>query len=165
MTLRPRKGLWSAHINSHHTASILEVGCRQLRRIYWAGRPIRLFLFAFRRYAPPADDETILGGATQSAATLCECCVARCLATFLNLWRCRTIGLDDRPPQRVAALRSGAGAAPPKLYRMLGHAFSRGRSFIRVRLPPAEIIPAGAWNAFGLRAERTCPPTGVGGSH
>ena len=37
----------------------------------------------------------VLGGATQSAATLCECCVARCLATFLNLWRCRTIGFEE----------------------------------------------------------------------
>lgn len=38
----------SAHVNKHHTPSMLEVGCRQLRRIDWAERPICLFLFAFR---------------------------------------------------------------------------------------------------------------------
>lgn len=135
MALRPQKGLWSAHTNSHHTASILEVGCRQLRRIYWAGRPICLFLLAFRCYAPPADDETILGGATQSAATLCECCVASCLrhsqlVALPHHWS----GRPTHPEGSRASL--SAEVAPPKLYRVLGHTFSRVRSFIRVRLPP-----------------------------
>lgn len=82
MTLRTQNSLRSAHINLHHKASILEVGCRQLRRIDWAGRPICLFLFAFRNCVPPADDETVLGGATQSAAPLCECCAANYLRYF-----------------------------------------------------------------------------------
>ena len=46
----------------HHTASVPEVGCRQLRRIDWAGRPICIFLFAFRRYAPPAVGYRLLRG-------------------------------------------------------------------------------------------------------
>jgi len=58
-----------------------------------------------------------------------------------------------------------AGASPPKLYRMLGHAFSRGRSFIRVRLPPPKYIPAGAVMISGFALDALAHPHKcVGGS-
>ena len=77
----------------------------------------------------------VLGGASQSAAPRCAGSVANRLRHSQLGAAYAALGLDDRPTQRGAALCSGAGAAPPKLYRMLGHAFSRVRSFIRVRLP------------------------------
>ena len=51
-----------------------------------------------------------LGGASQSAATRCAGSVATCLRHSQLGAAYAALGLDDRPTQRVAALRSGAGA-------------------------------------------------------
>ena len=93
----------SAHINKHHTPSMLEVGCRQLRRIDWAGRPICIFLFAFRPLGS-SGHKPVLGGARAKRGYPLRGLRCEESATIHLLCCYRTIGLDARPTQRVAAL-------------------------------------------------------------
>lgn len=125
----------SAHINKHHTPSMLEVGCRQLRRIDWAGRPICIFLFAFRPLGS-SGHKPVLGGARAKRGYPLRGLRCEESATIHLLCCYRTIGLDARPTQRVAALCLAPRCPPPKLYRALGRPFTRLRSLTRVRLPP-----------------------------
>ena len=94
----------SAHINKHHTPSMLEVGYRQLRCIDWAGRPICIFLLAFQSFALPADKKPSSGAPAQSAATLCAGCVANCLRHFYSCAAAAPSGWTPDHSQRVAAL-------------------------------------------------------------
>lgn len=78
----------------------------------------------------------VLGGASQSAATRCAGSVATCLRHSQLGAAYAALGLDDRPTQRVAALRFGAEVAPPNIDHSLGLVFVRVRVLIRCRLPP-----------------------------
>ena len=60
----------SAHVNKHHMPSMLEVGCRQLRRIDWSERPICLFLFPFRPLGS-SGQKTVFGGACAKRGSPC----------------------------------------------------------------------------------------------
>lgn len=141
----------SAHRNTYHTASILEVGCRQLRRIDWSGRPIYIFMIAFRIGDPPADKELSSGAPAQSAAPLCEGCIASRLRRISICDAAASSPWTVDPPRGEPRFSWRRGVPPPKLYRSLGLAFRRGSSFIRVRLPLPYAIATGDF------AERSIP--------
>ena len=113
--LRTVKANCSAHRDTYHTASILEVGCRQLRRIDWSGRPIYLFMIAFRIGDPPADKELSSGASAQSAAPLCEGCIA---SRLRRISICDVAASSPRtvdPPIGEPSCSWRRGVPPPKL--------------------------------------------------
>ncbi len=147
----------------HHTASVPEVGCRQLRRIDWAGRPICIFLFAFRRYAPPAVGCRLLRGRRAQRGYPLRGLRCTPSSTLFNLvllthhsrW---TLDLRTSFGHHLTVMRTegsrvalGGGAAPPNTDRALGRTFSRVRVFIRCRLPHQQ---ATCWGRLLLWATR-----------
>jgi hypothetical protein len=84
----------------------------------------------------------VLGGASQSAATLCAGCVAnRLRRSHLVLLPHHRAGRPTHPEGSLALL--GAGALPPNIEHSLGLVFARFRLLIRCRLPPPKSILLG----------------------
>ena len=134
----------SAHINKHHTPSMLEVGCRQLRRIDWAGRPICIFLFAFRPLGS-SGHKPVLGGARAKRGYPLRGLRCEESATIHLLCCYRTIGLDARPTQRVAALCLAPRCYLPNSTVRLGAlsvAYAPSHEFgsLRISLPQNVIV-------------------------